>query len=176
MSADLIEIAPGALEDHLADLSATLEACVRDGASVGFVQPFGVAEASAFWTEAVFPGVEAGARLLWGALAGGRVVGTVQLVIDMMPNQAHRAEISKMLVHPDFRRRGLARALMSAAETRARTLNRTLLTLDTRSGDDAQHLYVALGFRVAGEVPGFAIAPDGAGFDPTTYMYKLLVA
>lgn len=158
----------------LEDLAWVLDACVRDGASVGFVAPFGRAEARDFWRARVFAGVESGARVLWGSYDGDRLVGTVQLALDMMPNQAHRGEVSKMLVHPGYRRQGRGRALLDALLARAGDAGRWLVTLDTRTGDPSQALYAAMGFQVAGEIPGFARAPDNSPrFDPTSYMYRI---
>ncbi len=158
---------------QLADLGDILHACVADGASVGFVMPFSPPEAEAFFRGAVLPAVAGGGRVLWAAYDGPRAVGTVQLDLDMMPNQRHRAEVCKLLVRPSHRRRGIARALMQALLARAAAEGRTLVTLDTRSGDAAQPLYAACGFKVAGEIPGFALAPDGsARCDATTYMYR----
>jgi len=158
---------------HLDDLARLLQACVADGASVGFVMPFGTQEAARFWQRGVLPALADEGRLLWAAFDGTRLVGTVQLVLDMMPNQSHRAEVSKMLVAPAFRRRGIARALMQALLARAETEGRDLVTLDTRSGDPSQALYASCSFKVAGEIPGFALAPEGGPRrDPTTYMYR----
>ncbi|WP_226621055.1 GNAT family N-acetyltransferase [Alloyangia pacifica] len=167
------EIPASGIRDHLRDLADILAACVADGASVGFVMPFGKAEALRFWEELV-PEIESGERILFGAFEGERMVGTVSLALAGMPNQTHRAEISKMLVHPEFRRRGLARALVEALLVRAEGLGRDLITLDTRTGDAAQHLYTACGFLPAGEIPEYALAPEGtARRDATLFMYRL---
>ena len=92
---------------HLDDLARLLQACVADGASVGFVMPFDVEEAAGFWQDGVLPALAGQGRVLWGAFEEDRLVGTVQLGLEMMPNQSHRAEVSKMLVAPAVRRRGL---------------------------------------------------------------------
>ncbi|MGR3821004.1 MAG: GNAT family N-acetyltransferase [Salipiger marinus] len=156
---------------YLDALSWVLAACVADGASVGFVLPFPETEARTFW-QGLLPGIASGERQLWGAFAEGRLVGTVSLALAGMPNQRHRAEVSKMLVHPEFRRRGLGRALMAALLQAAEAEGRSLITLDTRSGDPSQALYASCGFRVAGEIPGYALAPEGtARRDATTFMY-----
>jgi GNAT superfamily N-acetyltransferase len=60
-----------------------------------------------------------------------RILGTVQLDLEMPPNQQHRAAVAKLLVDPAARRRGIGRALMIALEEIARSEGRTLLTLDT---------------------------------------------
>ena len=175
MTVEIVALHPNDLPAALDDLAGILHACVHDGASVGFVAPFPLSEARAFWTDAVFPGVRNGGRVLFVARDGTRIVGTVQLVLAGMPNQTHKAEVAKMLVHPSARRRGFGRALMAALIARARAEQRRLLVLDTRSGDPSQRLYETTGFVKAGEIPGFALAPDGSDrTDPTTYMYLAL--
>lgn len=171
----LESLAAADLSRSLSDLAALLHACVHAGASISFVLPFTEADAAGFWTETVKPAIAAGHRLLLVARQGGRLVGTVQLGTDTPPNQPHRAEVSKLLVHPDCRRRGIARALMAALEAEARIRGRTLITLDTRTGDAAEPLYAALGYRMVGVIPGYCRDPfDPACLDSTTIMYKTL--
>ena len=162
------------IASHARDLGALLHACVHAGASVGFVLPFSAADGAAFWTDKVLPGMRDGTRLLLVAQQGKRIAGTVQLDYDTMPNQPHRAEVRKLLVHPAFRRQGIARALMLELERLAGELGRRLLTLDTRTGDHAEPLYASLGYRTSGVIPGYARAPVGDRLDATTIMYKLL--
>jgi ribosomal protein S18 acetylase RimI-like enzyme len=104
----------------------------------------------------------------------GRIVGTVQIDLGTPPNQPHRADVLKMLVHPDARRRGIARALMLAVEELARQSGRTLLTLDTVTGGNAEGLYRSLGYLTVGVIPGYALPPVGSETEPTTIMYKVL--
>lgn len=167
------EVTPAAMPAVVPDLAALLHACVHDGASIGFILPFTRDDAMVFWTGNVAPALQAGGRVLLIARVGGRLAGSVQLGIDTMPNQAHRADISKLLVDPRFRRQGIATALMRAIEQRARALDRTLLTLDTRTGDSAEPLYRSLGYQTVGTIPGYALDPAGLKRDPTTIMYKL---
>ena len=101
-------------------------------------------------------------------------MGTVQLVLDTMPNQRHRAEVAKLLVHPEARRMGLGRSLMEIAEAAARAGGRTLLTLDTRTADRAEPLYLSMGYVTAGVIPGYARNPHTPELDATTVMYKVL--
>ena len=162
---------PSAGLDALAEV---LHAVVLDGASVGFVLPFSLDDALAFWRDRVLPAQRAGARRIWIARAGGRIAGTVQLLLDTPPNQRHRAEIAKLLVHPEARRLGIGRALMQAAESAARAEGRTLLTLDTRTGDRAEPLYRSLGYETAGVIPGYARGPHTADLEATTIMYKVI--
>lgn len=163
------------LSANLDLLAEILHACVHAGASVGFILPHPMTEARAFWRDTVLPAVASGDRALFVALAGGRPVGTGQLVMATPANQPHRAEVSKLLVHPATRRQGTARALMQALEHHARSNAKTLLTLDTRTGDDAEPLYLSLGFSAAGVIPGYCLDPDGQKLDATTYMYKTLI-
>jgi len=155
-------------------LAALLHAVVHDGASVGFVLPFQLEDARAFWCDRVLPGARTGCRRVWLAIVDGRIVGTVQLVLDTMPNQRHRAEVAKLLVHPEARRMGLGRALMETAEAAALAGGRTLLTLDTRTGDRAEPLYLSMGYVTAGVIPCYARNPHTPELDATTVMYKLL--
>jgi ribosomal protein S18 acetylase RimI-like enzyme len=159
---------------HVEELGALLHACVHDGASIGFVLPFSAAESEAYWRSKVLPRLQDGCALLLVARLDGRIVGSVQLDHDTPPNQPHRAEVRKLLVHPDCRRQGIAKALMAAIERRASELGRSLLTLDTRTGDHAEPLYTALGYRTAGIIPGYCRDPFEAKLDPTTVMYKAL--
>ena len=99
---------------RLPELGALLQDCVHDGASIGFILPFDVAASQAFWTENVLPAVTRGVRLLLVAEVEGKVAGAVQLDWDTQPNQAHRAEVRKLLVAPALRRRGTARTLRPA--------------------------------------------------------------
>ena len=127
---------PGAasFEQDVDMLGEVLHAVVHAGAGVSFIVPFSQDEARAFWREKVLPGVRARTRRVVVARSGARIVGTVQLDLAMPPNQQHRAEVAKMLVHPDARRRGVARALMMSLEAIAQAEGRTLLTLDTVTG------------------------------------------
>jgi len=139
---------------------------------VGFITPFGPREAADWW-RSLSADIESGRVILLAARQGDRIVGTVQLRLAPLPNSRHRAEVAKLLVHRDARRRGIARALLAAIEDVARREGRTLLVLDTISGSEADHLYRALGWTEAGSVPNYAAMPDGT-LAPTTYFYREL--
>ncbi|AXE28866.1 GNAT family N-acetyltransferase [Chromobacterium phragmitis] len=158
----------------LPELAELLHACVHDGASIHFVLPFSVEQAAAFWRDKTLPGVAGGGRVLLAALLDGRLAGSAQLDCDTPPNQPHRAEVCKLLVHPDCRRQGIARALMAELENQARRRGRSLLTLDTASGDKAEPLYRSLGYQEAGRIPGYAWDGRGEKLQATTLMYKTL--
>ena len=156
-------------------LAEVLHATVHSGGSVSFVLPFSLDDARGFWREKVMPGVQAGTRRVLVARVNERIVGTVQMDLATAPNQPHRADVMKMLVHPDARRRGIARALMLTLEEVARESGRTLLTLDTVTGGNAEGLYRSLGYVTVGVIPGYALPPVGSAFESTTVMYKVLV-
>jgi len=166
----------GVTEAHaqLDGLAAVLADCVAGGASVSYLAPFSHEQArDAF--EAVAAEVEQGRRLLLGAFADGRLVGTVQVNLALPPNQPHRAEIAKLLVHRSARRRGIAQLLMEHAESEAQAAGKTLLVLDTVTGDAGERLYTRLGWTRVGVIPGYALYPDGRPCD-TTVFWKALAS
>ncbi|MEZ5351118.1 MAG: GNAT family N-acetyltransferase [Bryobacteraceae bacterium] len=164
----------GGTGEDLQMLAELLHAAVHVGASVSFVLPFPVEQAYDYWRNRVAPSVRAGDRRLLVARQEGAIAGTVQLILDMPPNQPHRAEVAKLLVHPRARRQGIARALMGAVEDVARAEGRTLLTLDTRTGDAAEPLYLSMGYVLAGVIPRYARGPSGSGPEATSILYKEL--
>ena len=174
MTAPSIPVAaldPPALAESLDRLAEILHACVHEGASVGFVMPFGLDDARAYWRSKVAPSHQAGRRIVLVARLGGSIAGTAQLDFDTMPNQRHRGEAYKVLVDPKLRRSGVARALMLEIEARAAAAGRWLITLDT-AGDAAEALYRSLGYRVAGSIPFYARDAFEDRYDATRLMYK----
>jgi GNAT superfamily N-acetyltransferase len=162
-------------EAALDDLAEILRDCVDGGASVNFVQPFSLGQARGFWRRQL-PALAAGDTALLVAGHDGRPAGTVMLGLDTPPNQPHRADIKKLLVHRRARRRGLARALMLAAEAEARRRGRDLLTLDTEHGSTAEQLYAGLGYTAFGIVPRYARTADGRSQAGCTFFYKDLAS
>lgn len=158
--------------DLYPDLVALLRDAVDHGASVGFLPPLTDDEAHGYWDK-VIRDVAADERVLVVALDEGRVVGGGQLALEPRPNGRHRAEVQKVLVRTDYRRRGIAHALMLALEGAARVHQRSLLVLDTVQGGDAERLYERLGYTRAGVIPDYALHGDG-GRDATVIFYKLL--
>jgi ribosomal protein S18 acetylase RimI-like enzyme len=156
-----------ALEWRLGEI---LSACVEGGASVSFLQPFSPETGEAFYRR-LRDDFQTRKRLLIAAYIDGQLQGSVQLVLSLPPNQPHRAEVAKLLVHPDARGQGLAQQMMLALEDAARQNGKTLLVLDTVPGQPADRLYRRLGYTALGEIPNFALMPDGAPCS-TVIFYK----
>ncbi len=158
--------------EHVDGLAAVLVDCVAGGASVSYMAPFSQAQGRDVF-EAAADEVRQGRRLLLAAFADGELIGTVQVVLALPPNQPHRAEIAKLLVHRSARGRGIAQLLMEHAEEEARAEGRTLLVLDTVTGDAAERLYERLGWNRVGVIPGYALYPDGRPCDTTVFWKSL---
>lgn len=160
---DRIHAAIPALADVLRD-------CVEGGASVSFMAPLSDSEARAFWQK-IAEDVENGGTVLLTARHEGEIADCVYVRIGQMPNQPHRADIGKLLVHRRARGLGLARRLMDAAERKARRHGKTLLCLDTATGSPAEAIYARLGWQRVGVIPNYALYPDGR-LCSTTIFYK----
>ncbi len=172
---DILPLTAEQARDDLPALTEILHASVMAGASVNFCLPFSPDQARAFWTDSALPALQAGGRDLWVARLDGISRGTVMLDTAMAPNQPHRGEVTKLLVHPIARGQGLGRALMETLEATARNRGKTLLTLDTWSGSAAERLYRRLGFAETGTVPNFFVHPSDGSLQPTTYFHKVLI-
>ncbi|MCX5513023.1 GNAT family N-acetyltransferase [Kaistia algarum] len=159
-------------EGALAELGALLTDAVAGGASVNFMAGFAAHEAETFWRGQI-PLIAEGRRILIVAESDGRIVGTVVVTFAPQPNQPHRADIGKMLVHSSARRRGLGRTLLAAAEAAATESGRTLLVLDTETDSAGHQLYAACGWTEVGTIPGYALTPDGRPSGATIF-YKAI--
>lgn len=151
------------------ELYRVLSACVAQGASIGFIN--NEAEPMRRFWQDVTASLASGDRQLLVARRQQKIVGTVIVEYCGKPNGSHRAEIAKLLVHPDARRQGIARELLARAEKLAVQQGKTLLVLDTRTGDAAEQLYLAQGWQICGQIPHFARSTHGE-LDATTVMYK----
>jgi len=155
----------GQLADVLLD-------CVAGGASVSFMASLTKAEAESFF-EGVVEGVERGDRILLAAFFDSKLVGTVQIVFPWPPNQPHRADIAKLLVARPARKQSVAQRLMEHAEEASRLAGKTLLVLDTVTGDNAERLYTRMGWTRVGVIPNYALFPDGRWCDTTIFWKQL---
>lgn len=152
--------------DELTDL---LVAVVEQGASVGFLPPLDPSEARAYWQKAI----QADNVVFLVARRDAAIVGTVQLEYSTKENGRHRAEVNKLLVHPDAQRMGIGRKLMTELEAIAAENGWTTLHLDTREGDISNNVYQSLGWIQAGIIPRWAESANGS-LDGTVFYYKLL--
>ena len=167
--------------ETIAMLSEILIETVANGGSVSFMHPLAVDTASGFWRGAL-AAADRGERVVLGAWSGGVLAGTVTLLLDCPPNQPHRAEIAKLMtsLKRDLkliaqRGRGVAMALMRAAEALAVARGRRLLVLDTATDGGASRLYERLGFTLTGEIPDYALKPHG-GLTGTLIYWKRIGA
>ncbi|MDM5317324.1 GNAT family N-acetyltransferase [Fictibacillus sp. b24] len=156
------------VDESIDELSDLLINVVGEGASIGFLPPLTKADADSFWESCVKPDV-----FLWIAKVDEKIAATLQLHLCTKPNGTHRAEIAKLMTHPSFRQKGMAKQLMLHAEKRAKQEGRSLLILDTREGDPSNFLYQSLGYKEAGRIPSFAQNAEG-GIDTTVLYYKMI--
>jgi ribosomal protein S18 acetylase RimI-like enzyme len=154
------------IESHLRELSELLIRVVDDGASIGFLSPLAHSAAMDYWKNALDQNI-----ILLVSKMDNQIVGTVQIHLCAKQNGKNRAEIAKMMVHPQFRQKGIGRRLMQKAEERAKEEGRTLLVLDTVEGAPSNHLYTSLGFVRGGRIPGYAASPFGE-LEATIIYYK----
>ena len=157
-----------------ATLSEMLIEAVAGGGSVSFMHPLTPEQADAFWRNSL-AAADRDERIVLGAFDAGELIGTVTLLLDLPPNQPHRAEIAKMMTRLSHRHRGVATALLRAAEQLAIDRGRTLLVLDTAVEDGASGLYERFGFQLAGIIPDYALKPHG-GLTGTMIYWKRLLA
>jgi hypothetical protein len=146
--------------ETIAALSALLIETVASGGSVSFMHPLSHDTADAFWRNSL-GAADRGERIVLGAFDQDRLIATVTLLLDLPPNQPHRAEIAKMMTRVAYRGRGIARALLREAEAMAIARGRTLLVLDTATEEGASWLYERAGFTLSGIIPDYALKPHG---------------
>lgn len=156
------------IDEDIEELSELLIKVVDEGASIGFIPPLQKKEAEKFWRNVLNPDV-----ILFVVKINKKIAGTVQLHLSSKQNGLHRAEIAKLMTHPQYRRNGVARLLMKRAEERAKEEKRSLLVLDTREGDPSNFLYASLRYIQAGKIPYFAQSANGE-LEPTIIYYKTI--
>jgi GNAT superfamily N-acetyltransferase len=159
-------------EDDIRGLAELLVDTIDGGSSVSFMAGLTASQAESWWRSVLSKASER--AIIFVARDAQGVVGTVQLQPAWAPNQPHRADVAKLLVHRRARRGGIGRALMAALERAASDAGFTLLLLDTCQGNAAERLYASTGWVRVGIVPGFALNPDRTLCD-TVFFYKQLV-
>jgi acetyltransferase len=158
--------------ENLPDLVELLQDVVNSGGTIGFMPPVSSEEASTYWQD-VIQALYGSLRVLVVARDGETIVGSAQLDLCGRSNGLHRAEVMKVMVHSEHRKKGIGAQLMQAIETQAKLEGRSTLVLDTREGDDGVRLYEREGYVAAGVIPEYARSADGS-LHATVYMYKLL--
>jgi len=158
--------------DVVGELTALLHACVHQGAAINFIMPFPKVESLGYWLNKIWPKLERGKVDIIVARQSGKIIGSVMLDVDLSPNQVHRGEVSKLLVHPDARRQGIGQKLMAALDDCAHARGLSLLVLDTRTGDSAEPLYTKAGYTAIGSLPDYSRDVFSDTLDATTFMYK----
>lgn len=156
------------VKESIKELSELLIQVVEDGASIGFLPPLDPSAATLYWYNVLAPDV-----ILFVATMNDIIVGSVQIHLSIKANGTHRAEIAKLMTHPNYRRNGIARSLMQKAEERAKQEDRSLLVLDTREGDPSNLLYTSMGYIQAGRIPSYAISANGE-LHATIFYYKVI--
>ena len=169
---EIRQLSPEEAYGCIADLATVLLDCVEGGASVSFMAPLSRAEAESFF-EKVIEEVQSGNRILLAAFADNQLMGTVQIVTAMPPNQPHRADVAKLLVLRSARAQGIGSRLMNSVETASRIAGKSVLVLDTVTGGPAEKLYLRLGWTKAGVIPKYALFPNGAWCDTTIFWKHL---
>ena len=165
---------PPVSEADLRSLAALLVDAVESGAAVSFLSPLEHGQAQEWWRRSL--SVPASGAIFLVARDADGIVGAVQLHPAWAPNQAHRADVAKLLVHRRTRRRGIGTRLMQALESEARAAGYRLLTLDSKRGDAGEQLYRRLGWTTVGTIPRYALDPDGVTAHDTVVFYKELPA
>jgi GNAT superfamily N-acetyltransferase len=153
---------------HLTELAEVLLDCVQGGASVSFMASLTKAEAESFF-EKVVEGVQRGERILLAAFIDSQLVGTVQIILATPPNQPHRADVAKLLVLRSARKQGVGARLMESVDEASRQAGKSLLVLDTVTGDSGERLYMRSGWNKVGVIPNYALYPDGRWCDTTIF-------
>jgi len=169
---DIVVLDAAAADAAVGELAAVLEDCVAGGASVNFMASFSREDAAAYF-RTVIDEIARGTIVLLAARSDGRIVGTVQLSLAMPPNQLHRADVKKLLVHRRARGRGIGAALMQRLEVEAKARGRTLLVLDTAVGDAGERLYARAGWTRVGAIPDYALWPDGRFCDAAIFWKRV---
>jgi acetyltransferase len=165
---------PPVPDRDLRALGELLVDAVDSGAAVSFLAPLTLDRAEAWWRRTIAAS-HTNAIFLVARDALG-IVGTVQLHPAWAPNQPHRADVAKLIVHSRARRAGLGRRLMQSIENAARQSGFTLLTLDAKQGGAAEQLYRDIGWTVVGTIPRYAVDTDGKTPHGTVVFYKDLLA
>ncbi|KAH8598705.1 acyl-CoA N-acyltransferase [Bisporella sp. PMI_857] len=164
------------IPQHVNSLSTLLCQCVNDpqGSSIGFHAPLSLSSASTYWSQ-LSSSISSQILHLFILTydTSPEILGTVQLSIIPKATHLHRAEVVKLLVRPDARRKGIARMLMLHIEQFAKETGREMLTLDTATETPARDMYKRLGWEEWGTCRSYASWADGTRCDATFFSKDL---
>lgn len=164
-------IDPASYDDAIGGLGELLLDAIDGGASVNFLAGATLDDTAGWWAARSAAVADGSITVFVARDDADRIVGSTLIERSRNPNSPHRAEIGKVIVHRSARRQGLGRALMQAAEERARADGRWMLILDTVAGSAAAALYESLGWVTVGTIPGYALNTAGVP-EAATYYYK----
>jgi ribosomal protein S18 acetylase RimI-like enzyme len=172
-------LTPSTLVEHLTrfrgsdleDLCDAADEAIRAGGGFGWVAPPPRVVMERFW-KGVLAVPE---RTLFVGRLDGVIAGSVQLVRPSRNNeaQAHACTVTNTFVAAWARRRGLARAIVTAATTMAQENGFRVVNLDVRETQGAAlALFESLGFQRWGTHPRYALV-DGKAVAGQFYFLDL---
>ncbi|HLU55132.1 MAG TPA: GNAT family N-acetyltransferase [Pseudonocardia sp.] len=135
-----------------ASLGALWTAVTRAGGAVGFAPDAPEADIREAAEQAVAD-VRAGRAQMFALTRGDDLVGTVFLRRGEKATVRHRADVVRLMVHPDLQGRGWGKALLDAAVAHATALGLEQLLLSARGGTTLPDFYEKLGWRQVGRFP-----------------------
>jgi ribosomal protein S18 acetylase RimI-like enzyme len=156
---------PTAPTDELStDVHRIIHAVTALGGAVGWLEPPSRDESDA-WLLPLLEEVARGDAALCVASTDGAPAAFGCWRRDPGPIFAHRAQVSKVMAHPDARGLGLGELIVSSLVGHARTSGIETLRLSARGNNHlAIELYQRLGFQVWGRLPN-AIEVGNLRFD-----------
>ena len=142
-------------DEKLAAIVELLDCAADDGGILGHTQPMSLKEAATF-QRSLRQALQAGAvHALLGEVSQ-ELVFFCLLTPNPLPNCRHRAELSKGMLHPDYRRQHLMSAVVDAVVEKAESLQIEQLVLDVRENSHAHRVWQGLGFRSYGVLDDYA--------------------
>jgi ribosomal protein S18 acetylase RimI-like enzyme len=147
---------------------ALVDSASGDGGTLGYPAPMTEAEAEDF-IFSLQRRVAAGEAHVLVGWVGHRMAFMVVLSPSGMANCRHRAELSKGVVHPEFRGRHLVERALCEILAKAEALRVEQLVLDVREGCRAHRLWQHHGFET------FGVLEDYARVEGTTHRGHFMV-
>ncbi|KAI8594068.1 N-acetyltransferase GCN5 [Geranomyces variabilis] len=153
---------------------ANIFSSLADIYPLSYMRPLSTIKAAAFFENVLASPTSKRLIIARSSATDPTIVGTVTLSLAYQENAPHRADVVKLMVHPDYQRRGIGAVLMATMEDVARREGRRLLILDTATGGAAVSFYQRLGWQEVGSIPNYSRSPDGKQFLATHIFYKEL--